>query len=88
VIIQQTGPSLSRQLQTQYRDFEEDSHDIIFICNIEEGISLLTYPRNFFKKGEGQIHVLLLCIQLIRIEHSGWIATAISIVEKIYRKQE
>jgi len=88
VRIQQTGSSLFRQCHAQYGDFEEDSHDIIFICNNEEGISLLTYPRNFFKKGEGQIHVLLLCIQLIRIEYFEWIATAIPIVEKIDRKQE
>jgi len=65
VRIQQTGPSLAGQHHAQYGDFEEDSHGIVFICNNEESISLLTHPRNFFKKGKGEIHVLLLLLQSI-----------------------
>jgi len=55
VQIQQTGSSLAKPHHTQYGDFEEDCHchNIIFICNNEEGISLLTHPRHPFKKGEG-----------------------------------
>jgi hypothetical protein len=67
VRILQTGPSLAGQHHAQYGDFEEDSHGIVFICNNEEGISLLTHPRNFFKKGEGEIHVLLPSLQSICI---------------------
>ena len=65
VRIQQTGPSLAGQHHAQYGDFEEDSHGIVFICNKEEGISLLTHPCHSFKNGEGQIHVLLLLLQSI-----------------------
>jgi len=80
VRIQQTGSNSVRQLQTQYRDFEEDSHSILFICNNEEGISLFTPIDHTFGQNWSEVHVMLPSIQLIRIEHSEWIATAIPTV--------
>jgi len=88
VRIQQTGSSSSRQHHAQYGDFEEDSHGIVFTCNNEERIPLFTPIDHTIGQNWSEIHVLLLCIQLIRIEYFEWIATAIPIVEKIDRKQE
>jgi len=43
VQIQQTGSSLAGLHHAQYGYFEEYSYGIVFICNNEEGISLLTH---------------------------------------------
>jgi len=88
VRIQQTGSSLARQRHTQYGDFEEESHGIVFICNNEEGISLFTTIDHTIGQNWSEVHVMLPFIQLIRIEYFEWIATVIPIFERIYRKQE
>ena len=68
--------------------YKEESSGRMPILNHKKSIPLLTHFSYIVEKGESEIHVLLLCIQLIRIEYSEWIATAIPIVEKIDRKQE
>jgi len=88
VRIQQTGSSLAKQHHTQYWDFDEESHGIVFISNNEESISLFTPIDHTIVQNWSEVHVMLPFIQLIRIEYFEWIATAIPIVGKIDRKQE